>query len=172
MLDQKILEELQEYLEANLALIIEEEFILYSPSEKSIDSDSVMESVSPLDIEMFINNKRQPTLQEVLFDFIDKKEATDAEVYKKAGLDRRLFSKIRSSQKYRPGKNTVLALALALELNKTETDRLLGSAGYSLSDSDTTDLIIQFFIEKEIYSIREVNYALDHFSMKPLSGVL
>lgn len=172
MLDQKILKELQEYLEANLAFIIEKEIILYSPSEKSIDMDSVMESVSPMDIEMFINDKRQPTLQEVLFGFIDKKEATDAEIYKKAGIDRRHFSKIRSNQAYRPGKNTVLALALALELDKNETDRLLSAAGYSLSDSDTTDLIIQFFIEKKIYSLREVNYALDHFSMKPLSGVL
>ena len=171
MLDIKILEELQEYLEANLAVIMEKEIILYSPNE-SMDIDSVMESISPLDIEMFINNKRQPTLQEVLFGFIDKKGATDAEVYKMAGLDRRLFSKIRSKPDYRPGKNTVLALALALELNKKETDKLLSSAGYSLSDSDTSDLIIQFCIEKKIYNILQVNHALDYFSMKPLIGVL
>lgn len=171
MLDTKILEELQEYLEANLGFIMEKEIILYSP-EKCMDMDSVMESISPLDIEMFINNKRQPTLQDVLFSFIDKKGATDAEIYKKAGLDRRLFSKIRSKPEYRPGKNTVVALALALELNKKETDKLLSSAGYSLSDSDTSDLIIQFCIEKKIYNILQVNHALDYFSMKPLSGVL
>lgn len=171
MLDKKILEEMQEYLELNLAVMMEKEIILYSPQE-SMDMDSVMESISPLDIEMFINNKRQPTLQDVLFGFIDQKGATDAEVYKKAGLDRRLFSKIRSKPDYRPGKNTVLALALALELNKKETDKLLSSAGYSLSDSDTSDLIIQFCIEKKIYNIHQVNYALDSFSMKPLSGVL
>ncbi len=72
MLDKKILEELQEYLEANLAVIMEKEIILYSPNE-SMDMDSVMESISPLELEMFINNKRQPTLQDVLFGFIDKK---------------------------------------------------------------------------------------------------
>jgi len=172
MLDTKILEELQEYLEANLAFIMEKEIILYSPAEKCMDMDSVMESISPLDIETFINSKRQPTLQDVLFSFIDKKGATDAEIYKKAGLDRRLFSKIRSKPEYRPGKNTVVALALALELNKKETDKLLSSAGYSLSDSDTSDLIIQFCIEKKIYNILQVNHALDYFSMKPLSGLL
>lgn len=171
MLDIKILEELQEYLEANLAVIMEKEIILYSPNE-SMDIDSVMESISPLDIEIFINNKRQPTLQDVLFGFIDKKGSTDAVIYKKAGIDRRHFSKIRSNPEYRPGKNTVVALALALELDKKETDKLLSSAGYSLSDSDTSDLIIQFCIEKKIYNILQVNHALDYFSMKPLSGVL
>ncbi|MEH7883956.1 hypothetical protein V7654_06485 [Bacillus sp. JJ1609] len=171
MLDTKILEELQEYLEINLAVIMEKEIILYN-SQESMDYDSVMESISPIEIEMFINNKRQPTLQDVLFKMIDKKGATDAEIYKKAGMDRRLFSKIRSNPKYRPSKNTVLALALALELNKKETDKLLSSAGYSLSDSDTSDLIIQFCIEKKIYNILQVNHALDYFSMKPLSGVL
>lgn len=171
MLDKKILEELQEYLEDNLAFIMEKEIILYSPKE-SMDIDSVMESISPLELEMFINNKRQPTLQDVLFGFIDKKDVPDTEIYKKAGIDRRHFSKIRSNPKYRPSKNTVLALALALELNKIETDKLLSSAGYSLSDSDTSDLIIQFCIEKKIYNIHQVNYALDSFSMKPLSGVL
>ncbi|MBT2663820.1 hypothetical protein [Bacillus sp. ISL-45] len=165
MLDKMLLEELQQYIDRNL---------MYVVCEKSMGpiEDYVLESISPLEIESFIAEKRKPTLQKVLFGFIDKKGCKDSEIYKKAGIDRRLFSKIRSNPEYRPGKNTVTALAMALELNKKETDKLLGSAGYSLSDSETSDLVIQFCIERKIYEIDQVNYALDYFSQKPLSGVL
>lgn len=166
MLDKKLLDELQEYIDRHF---------IYAVCEKSaeiIEYDYVLESISPLELETFIKEKRKPTLQEVLFKFIDKKGATDAEVYKKAGIDRRHFSKIRSNPNYRPGKNTMVALALALELNKKETDKLLSSAGYSLSDSETSDLIVQFYIEKKIYDIIQVNLALDYFSLKPLTGSL
>jgi hypothetical protein len=167
MLDIKILEELQEYIERNLVYIL---------CEKSVgrieEQDFVLESISPIEIETFIAQKRMPTLQKVLFGFIDKKGATDAEVYKKAGIDRRHFSKIRSNPEYKPSKNTVMALGLALELTKKETDKLLRSAGYSLSDSETSDLVIQFCIERKIFDLHQVNYALDYFSQKPLGGVL
>lgn len=165
MLDKVLLEELQQYIDRNLSYIVCEKSM--APLE-----DFVLESISPLEIENFIAEKRKPTLQKVLFGFIDKKGCKDSEVYKKAGLDRRLFSKIRSNPEYKPSKNTVTALALALELNKKETDKLLSSAGYSLSDSETSDLVIQFCIERKIYEIEQVNYALDYFSQKPLSGVL
>ena len=166
MLDKKLLDELQEYLDRHF---------IYTVCEKSsemTEQDYVLESISPLEIETFIKDKRKPTLQKVLFGFIDKKGAADAEVYKKAGIDRRHFSKIRSNPDYRPGKNTMIALALALELNKKETDKLLSSAGYSLSDSDNADLIVQFYIEKKIYDIIQVNLALDYFSLKPLTGMM
>ncbi|MFT9597502.1 hypothetical protein [Mesobacillus sp.] len=166
MLDKKILADLQEYIDQNMTII------LYEKSAAPLE-DFVLESISPLELETFIAQKRKPTLQKVLFDFIDKKgAASDAEIYKKAGIDRRHFSKIRSNPEYRPSKNTVIALALALELNKKETDKLLSSAGYSLSDSETSDLVIQFCIERNIYEIHQVNYALDYFSQKPLGGVL
>lgn len=124
------------------------------------------------EIEDYIKKARKPTFNQVLFGFIDKKVASDSEIYKKAGLDRKLFSKIRSNLDYHPGKNTVIALAIALELDKKGTDKLLSSAGYSLSDCDTFDLVIQFCMEKKIYSIYDVNIALDYFSLKPLSGAL
>jgi hypothetical protein len=162
MLDKRLLEELQEFLDSHLHIMEAPEFINYNLSE----------SVKQSEIEDFIKINRKPTLQKVLFDFIDKKEASDTDVYKKAGIDRKHFSKIRSNPNYRPGKNTIIALALALELTKKETDKLLGSAGYSLSDSDTSDLIIQFCLEKKIYDIDYVNQTLDYFSLKPLSGVI
>lgn len=76
---------------------------------------------------------------------------------KKAGLDRKLFSKIRSNPNYRPRKQTIIALALALELNINEADELLQAAGYSLSQSQTFDLVIEYCIKNQIYNIHDVN---------------
>ncbi len=120
----------------------------------------------------YIKKTRKPTFNQVLFGFIDKTGASDSDIYKKAGLDRRHFSKIRSNPDYRPGKNSTIALAIALELNKKEANELLTAAGYSLSESDTFDLVIRFCLEKKIYDIHNVNQALDYFSLKPLAGVL
>ncbi|MGG3467627.1 hypothetical protein ABES02_09120 [Neobacillus pocheonensis] len=162
MLDGKLLIELQEYVELHLNTLV---FNIRK-------SESMEESIFSADIEDFIKMNRKPTFNQTLFHLIDKKGATDSSIYKKAGIDRRHFSKIRSNPEYRPGKNTVIALALALELNKRESDKLLSSAGYSLSDSETLDLVIQFCLEKKIFDIHSVNQALDYFSLKPLVGVL
>lgn len=161
MLDQKRLIELQEYIDLHLNRLA------FSKMEESISYE-----LHNIALEDFIKNKRQPAFNKTLFGFIDQKRSTDSDIYKKAGIDRRHFSKIRSNPDYRPGKNTVIALALALELNKKETDKLLSAAGYSLSDSDTFDLVIQFCLEKKIYDIQEVNQALDYFSLKPLAGAI
>ena len=158
MLDKELLRELQEYIEKHS----EEPDYAYAICERAISED-----VLDTELEKYIKNNRKPTFNQVLFSLIDKKGARDSDVYKRAGIDRRHFSKIRNPN-YRPGKNTVIALALALELNKKETGELLGAAGYSLSESDTSDLIILFFLEKKIYDIDTVNQALHYFSLKPL----
>lgn len=169
MLDQKFFIDLQKYINECMAVqILEESHHVY----KSFEPKIILESISPIEIKEFIEEKRKPILREALFNFIDKKGVSDADIYKKAQIDRRHFSKIRSNPEYRPGKNTVIALALALELDKKETGKLLSSAGYSLSDSDTSDLVIQFCIEKKIYDIYQVNEALEYFSLKPLGGTL
>jgi hypothetical protein len=165
MLDKDILLELKKYIDENLRPVLFN--ICEAPK---FFEDSICGNVQNLELETFIKSKRKPTFSQVLFSFIDKKGTSDSEVYKKAYIDRRHFSKIRSIPDYKPGKNAVIALALALELNKKETDKLLSAAGYSLSDSETLDLVIQFCIEKKIYDILEVNEALDYFSMKPLIG--
>ncbi|WP_045522416.1 hypothetical protein [Neobacillus niacini] len=160
MLEKEILIELQEYVKNHLSNLVFQTFESHS-YQKS-------EEIQNNEIENFIKIKRQPAFNQRLFRFIDKKGASDSNIYKRAGMDRRHFSKIRSNSDYRPSKNTVIALALALELNKKETDKLLSSAGYSLSDSDTFDLVIQFCLEKKIYDFYHVNQALDYFSLKPL----
>jgi hypothetical protein len=160
MFNKVLLLELQSYIEKNLKL-----HILHTFESLSLQKS---EEIQNSEIEDFIKSKRQPTFNQTLFRFIDKKAVSDADVYKRAGIDRRHFSKIRSNLEYKPGKNTVIALALALELTKKETDKLLSSAGYSLSDSDTFDLVIQFCLEKQIYDFYDINQALDYFSLNSL----
>lgn len=109
------------------------------------------------------------TFQEMLFRKIRESGFTETEIYKKANLDRKLFSKIRSNPAYHPGKNIVLALAAALRMNLEETQGFLAKAEYALSPANRSDLIVRYFLEREIYDIDTINYALYLFD-EPLLG--
>ena len=109
------------------------------------------------------------SFQDKLFSYIDESGMTDVEVYKKANIDRKLFSKIRSNPMYHPRKQTVLALAIVLQLNIEQTVDLLTSAEYALSPGSKGDLIVKYFIEHEIFDIMTINFALDEYGQPILA---
>jgi O-acetyl-ADP-ribose deacetylase (regulator of RNase III) len=105
-----------------------------------------------------------------LFKIIEFKQFKEQDVYKRANIDKKLFSKLRSNINYHPNKNTSISLCIALELNLDETKDLLIKAGYALSYSIKFDIIVRYFIENKIYDIYELDQVLFKFTSKTLSN--
>lgn len=111
------------------------------------------------DLEAFLR-QRESTFSEYLLDLLKERGVKDSDVYHRAQVSRQLFNKIINKKNYQPTKSTAIQLALALELDLNQTQKLLGKAGYALTRSSKADLVIQYFISKKTYSIPEINVAL------------
>lgn len=136
-----------------------EESVMPAPTAASMSTDDWKERLKELDA----------GFSETLLRLIDRTGKKDSEIYKKANVDRKLFSKIRNNADYKPSKTTALAFAFALELDINETKDFIGRAGFALSHSSKFDIIVEYFILNRNYNVFELNEVLFAFD-QPLIG--
>ena len=118
-------------------------------------------------INKYLSQNKTMSFRDLLFSYIDKSGEKDSEVYNRAGIDRRLFSKIRCNSNYVLCKENILRLCISLKLNLEDTSRLLESAGYYLSTTNNYDLILRYCIINNIYDIDTITgYLFDYDIVK------
>jgi len=180
--DSQLISSVQSYIDEKYAC--SNKRILRSSASGSADCESKRrwqadeESYQPSELPAFLQSNRRledlvvqttETFQQALFRMIDERGLKDSEVYKRANMDKKLFSKIRSNADYQPKKITAISLALALRLNLDETRDFIGRAGFALTHTSKFDIIIEYFIENKNYDLFEINQVLFAFG-EPLIG--
>lgn len=186
-LGSKIYPELEEYIDQNyVEEVNEEEYdgydekrILNSISSNSLPVESLtsigsakLNEIEPIDFEVQHESKlnerikhMSDTYSEYLMYLIKEKNMQNAEVYKRAIVDKKTFSKIKNNKNYHPNKITALCLCVGAKLSLDESIDLLARAGYALSPSDKTDIIFSYFIENEIYDMIELDIQLEEYGL-------
>ncbi len=182
MINKELYKDIKEYIETNYTELSQcSAPVQPEPSSDLLGSFSKESSLKKQGNETLppIKSKEQRKLQDVilkleetfsqmLLRLINENALKDTEVYKKANIDRKLFSKIKNNKNYMPSKNTAIAFAIALRLNLDDTLDLIGKSGYTFSNCSKSDIIIKFFIEEGIYDIFQINESLYDFGQSPL----
>lgn len=178
-LSEHLLEEVRSYIHENYSgdyeeprrsrTLLDVEHPLECKENEILSSESMSRSIIKEGLDDLVGNLDEP-FSTTLLQLIDAKGRTDVEVYKRANIDRKLFSKIRTGKGYLPSKRTAVALAVALELTLEETDDLLKRAGYAFSPSRKFDVIVEYFITGGNYDIFVINQVLFHYDQPLLGG--
>ena len=154
MLDESLIKSLDSYISRH--------YISTGGHEVKVRYSISIEGYQQLDEAI---QEEQQSLADYIREWLIKKGREDIDVYKEAGLDRRVFSKIRNEKSYHPGKNTTIAIALALHLSREEAGEFLSFIGYSLNKMQKEDVVIRFCFDNQIYDVMVVNELLAHYGL-------
>lgn len=171
-ISEKLFAEIDKFIDDNYvedmdARFVRDRELQYYEIQDAVPSEVSMKKKAKRRLSDLIDELDESFSQMVLR-LIDEKGLTDVQTYKRANLNRKLFSKIRTGKGYNPSKPTALALAIALQLNLDQTSDLLRKAGYTLSHSHKFDVIIEYFITEGRYDINEINQVLFHYDQSLL----